>query len=483
MKPGPSPLRRRIILFVSGALIVAGVVMAFHPSLPAFFSGRGSHAAERVLELPYQERVISVTRQGKLYKAVQEGDNFRLLATSLAEGKTTSLAHFAISDQVVLTTLFAERDALIFTRPKPSPTPTPSPVMGNDSGKPRVGPNRTMIVHQERLLTDPPARLMPGQTRQTVKRRISRESRPALLYRVPLNGEPFVKNEIDTRGYDLDSLVYLLTTKGLVWVLPRVTTFTSVRDPQTFITEVSPRDDLMLSPLDGGRARVLRKGVQVQSLSSLPSPAAVSLNGFFLGGPSKRWEYLVSLEDTHAAPKPVSQGKPPNPSVELDGCRYWLETRFLVEDSAEGITPETPQSGRVWCSSRDGKERRIVWEGRDTRGEPMLPRTLLVTQNRLYVVYAPSAQVLKMSNIPVPPGKLLDYGYRLARLHPERTNPLGEARILAPGMELDIARMDRPFVPGDHVRVDGDYLYALVPEARSDTKPDVISVYRVLLPD
>jgi hypothetical protein len=504
---GAGSARRRAVLRVSGALLLAAVFLTLWPTL---LSGRSRRTEiERVSQLP-PEFIGDVVRQGRFYEAVFASNELVIRTFSAADGKAGVLARLNLEGRALNAVYVTDTDYLVLTAPRQDNLAPSYQRQGQITlrGKP------IPIIFGRRAM-DPPLPLGPGETRVTLPREIAHDSRSTLLHRIPLDGGPVQQTILDTQNHLVSSTPNALTEEGVFWILPRSSKRTvvvtevpprkgvAIPGPQTdYATEEMPLvDDLMFSPADGDKARVWRHGVHSRMRLS------TSGDGLYLGddreertrdGKVTRIRETMRISLTNATAPPVTLTKTIGDylPLERDGRLYWKETYFLTEDRQPGQTP--PQSGRVVTCRTDGTDRRILWEGRDDQGEPQTLGPLFFHQGKLYIVYGPAG--LPRTNAPgnisaaakAPP---VDSGYRVACLHPERANALGASFALPPGLTgRDIPIGGPPNgmpTQGKSGYADNGYLYAAAWEQKRSgldflysqtTERNICVLYRVRLP-
>jgi hypothetical protein len=378
-----------------------------------------------------------------------------------------------------------------------------------------------------RVRTEPPVPLTPGQVRLTYPRPIPRDSRPASLYRIPFDGSPAVKTTLDTQGYALSQLRYVLTSEGVFWVRPRAGKSVIIRGKDTVQEEVAVSDDLILSPNDGTGSRVWRSGVYATRLSFRKD--TLYLDGFLREYPGM--EKTVGVSQSHPATpsdsfpavyNPVTQeGKSPvsasfstespgsirflmrdgpdkplvgsgsimsQSGVEIDTNLFWMES-YLVASSESNQGPNVPKRWRVMTCRSNGSERRILWEMRAKEGVRLTSCELFAHQGRLYVFSEEESEVSPTGEMEMGSG-LPPY---LIRLNPKNGQPIGKPVALLPQMKFDILTQsdNQGQRLSEGLHLDGGYLYAFVLEPRrvlydlgavmGDEK--IVRLYRVRLPE
>jgi hypothetical protein len=500
--------RGRAVLLVSGVLVLVGVGVALWPILrPTPVESKDT--AERVQESDNRRQFDSgVLRNGRIYKRIQgAGADFLVQTFSLVDGTVGTLFRHDIRDRTVGSVFTTDTELMAVIAPQPTQKGTAPGI----AGPMQVDPDRVSVdgkrvpVYGYRQKTDPPQPLQPGERRLIVPRQMQPDAGPTRLYRVSLDGGAIREMTLDAPNYAVTQVPHVLTKQGLFWVKlrtsERTVVLTQVSGRMVAIEEVSPVDDLMFSPVDGGKARLWQHGfhsrlqftVSGDGLYFYQSSLTQAANG--LSSDVLDWTKRISLTNPKVPPVTLPAAEV-RYRLEFEGRVYWVESETFRTGGEETPGTSPLQSGRVVSCQIDGTDRRVIWEGRDGRGAPQILGPLFVHQGRLYVIYRPLH--LPKQDIPAPASNpqggpaVVRFDAKVARLHPDKSAALGSAcAIPVFPSQIDLDDTGMPMGTGEYV--DGGYFYFSVEEYQPKSPLDFLSymsterriavLYRVRLPE
>jgi hypothetical protein len=461
---------------------------------------RGPVSGDLLLKDPAFIPPVQAVRKGRLLwvDTAHHPTTFLAQQMDMRGGKTRDLVRRELKHEILLQSVFTDKELLYLTASAfPRGDLDASAWVVDSSG-------RRLYISGPFLM---PAKADAGKSSGAwrVIPRISPRNQPApTLHRISLEtgGERTVP--LDTQGYFLGALPFILSEEGIFWLRPGTQTRTVVlsEKERTAYELLPPRDDLMATPLDGGPAHAIARGVLLGGLDARgdgiygarpatypdvygegdlfrfaqagEQPATRLPYGMRVGGPQRL--------DAHPG------------GVESDGRYYWLSGR----PEGNAVAPEIPANStpfhgagasdhrtitspiQLMSCRVDGSDTHTVCALVDKQGESLYPKSLFTYQGRPYLIC--SRIIMPRQGAEEQGGVLPQVIHYSVRIHPEAADPLGGIR------QLGVGRGDYSF---SDLTDDGYYYFSLNDTERSafdllspsSTERHVTSFWRVRLPE